>query len=132
MTAQEILNIINADEDFTFGCSYYGLRADRSGIEAGDCFENSHQWYQDDPSDWGEECEYNDDLQMWDGGELDGTCSIGLGDCPTVKSIEAAIKCASIYCGDASTLYLIKGDSCEAGNDIGESIIRNAECVAII
>lgn len=133
MTAQEILDIINADEDFIYGCSCYGIRADLAGYKAGDRFANSHQWWADDPSAWGEECEYNDDIQMWDGGELDGTCSIGLGDNPTIESIEAAIKLDSKYiCSDATTLYLIRGCSSWGGNDIGESIIKNATCVGKI
>ena len=135
MTAQEILNIINADEEITYGCSVYGLRADRSGIEVGERFELSHQWWQDDPTNWDEdgEYEYNEDLGLWDGGELDGTCTIGLGDYPTVESIRAALERVSGYLyRSADTLYLVRGTSAEGGNDIGESIIRNARCAALI
>lgn len=133
MTANEILNILNADEDFAFGCNFYGIRADRPGIEVGEHFANSHQWWQDDPSDWGEECEYNEERGFWDGGELPGTCSIGLGDFPTVESIAEAIERARGYIyGNSTNLYLIRGNGCEGGNDIGESIIYNAEMVAEI
>lgn len=133
MTAQDILNIINADEDTIYGCAFYGIRADHSGIQKDERLENSHQWWADDPSDWGEECEYNDDLQMWDGGELDGTCSIGIKDYPTIADIERAIEMVRGYIyGDANTIYLIRGTNCEGGNDIGESIIHNARCVGEI
>lgn len=135
MNALEILNIINADEDTAFGCAFYGLRADHSGIERGERFENSHQWYQDDPSDWDEygEYEYNDDLDMWDGGELDGTCTIGLGDFPTVESIQAVLERVSGYLyGNADTIYLVRGTGAEGGNDIDETIISNATCVGTV
>jgi len=134
MTAQEILNIINADEDFGYGCSFYGLRADRKGLKVGYKFPKSHQWWQDAPSNWGEECEYDEDLQLWDGGELPGTCTLGLGDFPTVESVQRVINRMNRFyvIPKESGLYLVKGDNCEGGEDAGESIIYNAEMVAEI
>lgn len=109
----------------------YGLRADREGLAIGDELENSHQWYQDDPADWGEECEYDESRGMWDAGELDGTCAIGLPDyeCDFEKESEAALKRARMY---GKNIYLIAGDNAGQGNDIGEILISNAVVVAII
>lgn len=125
MTAQEIMAIIEAGE-----FNFYGIRADRAGIEVGETFENSHQWYQDDPSDWGEECEFNEDMDMWDGGELDGVCTIGIKDFPELKDIEAVLDRAAMY--DGESIYLVGGNCAEGGNDIGESIILAGKCLAII
>lgn len=125
MTAQEILNTIESGE-----FDFYGLRADREGIAVGDTFENSHQWYQDDPEEWGEECEFNEALDMWDGGELNGVCRIGIKDFPKVKDIEEALKRVAIYSGES--VYLVGGYSAEGGNDIWESIINEGQCVAVV
>lgn len=129
MTAREIAEIVR--NGLFNEHDIYGLRADRDGIEVGDTFEASHQWYQDDPSEWGEECEYNEDMQMWDGGELDGTCTIGLPDyaCDFEKEIEKALERVQMY-GD--NIYLVGGDNAGQGNDIGETIIANAVCIAKI
>ena len=129
MTAREIAEIVRnglfEEHDI------YGFRADREDLETGDVLENSHQWYQDDPSEWGEECEYNEEMQMWDGGELDGTCTIGLPDyaCDFEKKIAEALERVQMY-GDH--IYLVGGDNAGQGNDIGETIIANAVCIARI
>ena len=129
MTVKEIAEIVK--NGLFNEHDIYGLRADRAGIEAGETFENSHQWYQDDPSEWGEECEYNEEMQMWDGGELDGTCTIGLPDyaCDFEKEIAKALERVQMY-GD--NIYLVGGDNAGQGNDIGETIIANAVCIARI
>lgn len=107
----------------------YGFRADREGLEAGDTLENSHQWYQDDPSEWGEECEYNEERGLWDGGELDGTCTIGLPDyeCDFEAEIKKALERIQMY---GKNIYLVGGDNAGQGNDIGEVLISNAVIVA--
>ena len=129
MTVKEIAEIVK--NGLFNEHDVYGLRADRDGIEAGDTFEASHQWYQDDPSEWGEECEYNEEMQMWDGGELDGTCTIGLPDyaCDFEKKIAEALERVQMY-GDH--IYLVGGDNAGQGNDIDEVIIANAVCIAEI
>ena len=134
MTATEILTVIkNGDYEF------YGLRADRAGIQIGDTFDNSRQWYQDWQEWWGEfpaddynadpDHPYNKALGCWEDGELDGTCSIGITRCDE-NSIAAALELVSAYIGE--NVYLIAGDDAEGGNDIGEIIIRDARCVAIV
>ena len=65
----------------------YGFRADREDLETGDVLENSHQWYQDDPSNWGEDLPYNEEMGFWDGGELPGVCTLRVRDWPTVEQI---------------------------------------------
>lgn len=134
MTTNEILtNIYNGDYEF------YGLRADRAGIQIGDTFAKSHQWYQDWQEWWGElpDDDYNDDPchpynknnGCWDAGELNGTCCIEI-TLPTHEAIIAALKLVSAYIGD--NVYLIAGDDAEFGNDVGEIIIRDAKCVAVV
>ena len=68
---------------------------------------------------------------MWDAGELDGTCTIGLPDyaCDFEKEIAKALERVQMY-GD--NIYLVGGDNAGQGNDIGETIIANAVCIARI
>lgn len=126
MTAQEVLEVIEKGE---YEC--YGIRRDRGDIEAGYKFPNSHQWYQDDPSNWGEELPYNEDMGFWDGGELPGVCTLRVRDWPTVEQIAKTMEDVIPYNFDGAT-YLVGGDWCEGGNDINESIIHNGVCVCKI
>lgn len=96
----------------------YGLRMDEAEYEAGDICENSHDWWQDDPEDGSE---YNADLGLWMGEELDGTCSVMV----TADSIESALNRVRAY-NPGGRLYLIGGYDWEEGNDIDEVIVRNA------
>ena len=129
MTVKEIAEIVKnglfEEHDI------YGLRADRDGLNVGDPLNNSHQWWQDDPAEWGEECEYNEERGLWDGGELDGTCTIGLPDyaCDFEKEIEKALKRIQMY---GKNIYLVGGDNAGRGNDIDEVLISNAVIVAKI
>lgn len=132
MTSIEILSII--ETLIEEGYESFGIRRDRAGLEIGEKLENSHQLYQDDPTEWGEEAEYDEETGMWDAGELDGTCAIGINDYQTsIEDVEKAIRMASAYKGSGDQhLYLIAGDYAIGGNDIGESIIHGARCIAII
>lgn len=134
LTAKEILAIIEASEFDVFG-----LRADRAGIERGEHFENSHQWWQDyiwddefvddiynDP-----EHPYNAEMGCWDDGELDGVCTIGIDDL-TEAAIEKALEDFRPYTIGAEALYLVGGDWGNKGNDFGELIIGNSECLAAL
>lgn len=56
---------------------WYGIRADDKKYEIGEICELSHNWWQDDPEDGSE---FNKELGLWDGGELDGTCAINCTD----------------------------------------------------
>lgn len=128
MTAQEIMDIIVAGE-----YEFYGIRRDRDGIEIGQVFPNSHEWYQDDPHDWDESGDYpyNEDLGLWDGGELDGVSTLRLSDCETAEDVEKIIKASAAYASNGPA-YLVAGDSAEGGNDINELIICNGVCIAKI
>lgn len=126
MKASEILEIIENGE-----FDVYGIRRDRAGLEAGHEFKNSHQWWQDDPADWGEECEYNEELGLWDGGELPGVCALRIKDYPTVEDIEKVLKASELY-DFKGPAYLVGGDWSEGGNDIGEIIIRDGICITEI
>lgn len=69
-------SVVSAIEKATMedGFSAFGIRADVSGYEAGYELDNSHEWLQDDPSDFATpgEYEYNKARGMWRGGELNG------------------------------------------------------------
>ena len=127
MTVSEIAEIVRKGlfEEY----NVYGLRADRDKIMPGERLKKSHQWYQDDPSAWGEDCPYDEDMHMWDGGELDGTCAAGIPDyaCDLEKEIGLALERARTYTG---CVYLIGGSGADRGNDIGEMIIADAVCIA--
>lgn len=119
MTKEEIKDIIEAGE-----YDVYGLRIDEGMIyKVGDTTENSHQWWQDDPED---DSEYNEDLGLWDGGELNGTCAIEV----TEDNIESALEMIKQYFGEHITL--IAGYGYEYGNDNGEVIIEDAKVLAVI
>lgn len=136
MTAREIMELINSDMEH----EAFGLRADRKGIEIGDAFDNSHQWYQDWQDGWGEfprddynadpDHPYNENMGCWDDGELDGVCTIGIVR-PTEKAIDKALKAIRGYVDDCHTeIYLVGGSWAQGGNDIGESIIMDAVRIA--
>lgn len=130
MTIKEIKDILDADQH-----EWYGIRGDRAGIQVGEKLANSHQWWQDDPEDGSP---YDEKMEAWDGGELNGTCCIGIEKVWTShttyetreKDIEKAMALISKYKYPA--LYIIAGDDAEGGNDIGESIIRDAVVIGII
>lgn len=123
LTVEDIKKAVSGT-DFEF----YGIRVD-DGISynVGDICENSHQWWQD--SDTAEaygltDDDYNEDMQCWDGGELDGTCAIGF-DANDDSSIQNAVDQISMYWG--SSIHVLGSDYAENGNDIGEIIISGAK-----
>lgn len=122
--ATRIKNIVENGDYY-----HYGLRKDNYEYNIGDTCHKSHQLWQDP--------EYDEDGELiypyieegpyagfYDGGELDGTCSIGIDEYDEVEDIIKKIKLVSEYI--AAHLYLIAGDWAEGGNDPEESIIRNA------
>ena len=72
LTKDNIVKVMNDNNGYEF----FGLRHDSHVYEIGEEVNRSHQWYQDDPTEWGEDLPYNAELGLWDGGELDGTCAI--------------------------------------------------------
>lgn len=68
---------------------------------------------------------YNEELGLYDAGELGGTCAIEIeeGD-----NIDQKLKIMKGYSG--KNLYLIAGELHEYGNDPEETIIKNATLVA--
>lgn len=128
MTVEDIKKVIEGT-----GFEFYGIRID-NGIRynIGDTANNSHQLWQD--PDFGEDGELlypyiKDGIYkgFYDGGELDGTCTIGF-DAEDEESIAKAIEQINIYCGDY--IHVLGGDYAEGGNDSGEIIIRGAEVLA--
>lgn len=140
MNANKIFELMKAAYDENEALECFGLRYTSEEYVAGDQLENSHQWYQDDPTVWGEECEYNADLGMWDGGELPGVCTIELpyvhqwyDENGSIRAIENAVNTAEAYrYGDNTHLYLVGGTDGEGGNDTDELIIRNPVVVACL
>lgn len=116
MTATEIRNIIE-EEEF----DVYGLRMDYAEYEPGDTCEDSFEWWQDDPEDGSK---YIDEMGLWMGEKLDGTCAIKV----TANNIDVALKRIKMY-NPGANLYLLGGYDWEEGNDVDEIVIRNAKVI---
>lgn len=126
MTIEGIKKVIKGT-DF----EYYGIRVDSKKYTIGDTCANSHQWWQD--SDVAQaygltDDDYGEDMQCWDGGELDGACTIGF-DADDDASIARAIEIIGSYFGDY--IHILGGDYAEGGNDISELVIRDAEVLGV-
>ena len=115
---------------------YYALavRADRRKMSYMEQFGNSHQLFQDDPCDG---TPYREDLNMWDAGELDGTCGIKIAsgyyvneDSALTEKALKAIEEAKAYMTGNDRLYLIVGTNCNGGWDKDEIIVADAVCLA--
>lgn len=140
MLPEQIIELIQHDTHFV-----YGIRADNEGLPVGYHFPNSHQWWQDDPEGWDifhRDFPYVDELDLWDGGELDGVCACAL--CSRdhlselrLENVSWAIQNASHYLNrctshEPQSLYLVGGDLCYFGNDYDEIIIPNGICIACL
>lgn len=100
---------------------WYGIRADDKKYEIGEICELSHNWWQDNPEDGSE---YNKELGLWDGGELDGTCAINCtDDLDDLSKIVELVKNTYL----AEHIYLIGSDACHSGNDANEIVMTDAE-----
>ena len=121
LTKENIMKIMNEHKD---EYEFFGLRHDSHEYKVGETMHNSHQWYQDDPTNWGEDLPFNAELGLWDGGELDGTCAVEV----TEGGVEKAIKEANKY--DGGHLYLIASCDAWGGNDYREVIMSDAVVVA--
>lgn len=120
LTKENIMKAMNENNEYEF----FGLRHDSHVYAIGEEVNRSHQWYQDDPSEWGEDLPYNEDLGLWDGGELEGTCAIEVED----GNIENAMRVSAGY--EGGHLYLIASEEARGGNDYMESIMADAVVVA--
>lgn len=121
LTKENITKVMSENNEYDF----FGLRHDEHAYSIGEEVSNSHQWYQDDPAAWGEDLPYIEELRLWDGGELGGTCAVSIDG---VDGIEKAMKAANKY--DGSHLYLIASHEAWGGNDYGEVIMPDAVVVA--
>ena len=120
LTKENIVKVMKLNDSYEF----FGLRHDEHAYEIGDGVYNSHQWYQDDPAEWGEDLPYVEELGLWDGGELDGTCAVEV----TEGGVEQAIKEANKY--DGGHLYLIASSDAWGGNDYMEIVMSDAVVIA--
>lgn len=120
LTKDNIVKVMKLNDSYEF----FGLRHDSHVYEIGDGVYNSHQWYQDDPTEWGEDLPYNVELGLWDGGELDGTCAITIDE----NEVEKAIDASNRY--DGGHIYLIASHEALGGNDYMEIVMSDAVVVA--
>ena len=132
LSAEKIIDIVKNSN-----YEYFGIRADKAGLNPGDVLENSHQWFQDyiweGNPDEDEEHPYNTEIGCWDDGELSGTCAVYIDECTNAAKIEKILSDMKYYLYAGHTcVYLIAGDNMESGNDIGETIIENAKVLALI
>lgn len=137
MTAQEIISI--AEES---GFDDFGLRVDYTGVEVGETFPASHQWFQDWQEEWGERPDpdvnpdpdhpYNPVMNCWEDGELPGVCTVGIWSL-TEKAVNRALKLIDSYkWGKGYKVYLVGGDLTEGGYDADELIIVDGVALAVI
>lgn len=120
LTKENIMKVMNENNKYEF----FGLRHDNRVYAIGEEVNRSHQWYQDDPSEWGEDLPYNDELGLWDGGELEGTCAIEVED----GNIENAMRVSAGY--EGGHLYLIASEEAWGGNDYMEIIMAESVVIA--
>ncbi|AHG75459.1 hypothetical protein X808_9360 [Mannheimia varigena USDA-ARS-USMARC-1296] len=126
MKYQELLNALLTDaEDDCF--AYYGLRATTEFHDIGDELENSFVWIDGEKTD--EELDgvstmgiKNSDEQ----GLIEAIKNLGRDAC---KKFDVDFKGCHSYVGQ--NFILVKGDSATAGEDKGESVIRNPIVVAV-
>lgn len=120
LTKENIMKVMNENNEYEF----FGLRHDSHVYAIGEEVNRSHQWYQDDPSEWGEDLPYNEELGLWDGGELEGTCAIEVED----GNIENAMRVSAGY--EGGHLYLIASEEAWGGNDYMEIIMAESVVIA--
>lgn len=119
--ASDILDVINMGE-----YDYYGIRVDDHLYDVGDTCYNSHQLFQDPDYDYDGNliypyCESGPYEGLYDAGELDGTCAIGIFQ----DNIETALKHSKCYSG--SHMYLLGSEWAHDGNDQDELVMEDAK-----
>lgn len=121
-----ILNILKILEKEEY--EVYGLRVDDRLYNVGDNCSPSRQLWQDEV----EGLPYDDELGLWVGEDLDGTCAIEIDTVfgVDIEDIEEALEIIEHYQGNH--MYLVAGDYCEGGNDYGECIIPDAKVLAVL
>ena len=107
---------------------YYGLRKDNRDYEIREELEVSHQWFQDAEYDFQTDelvFPFDEEMRLYDAGELDGTCAIEIeeGD-----NVEEKVNYMKMYTG--KNLYLVASDCAGNGNDHHELIMENAIVLA--
>lgn len=120
LTKESIMKVMNENNEYEF----FGLRHDSHVYAIGEEVSRSHQWYQDDPTEWGEDLPYNEELGLWDGGELEGTCAIEIED----GNIENAMRVSAGY--EGGHLYLIASEEAWGGNDYMEIVMAESVVIA--
>lgn len=113
----------------------WGIRVCGKKYEIGETCDNSHQLYEDPQFADDEMTEllypYIEEgiyAGYYDGGELDGVCTVGF-DPENEDDIDKAIKEVSGYESLGEYLYIVAGDGAMSGNDYKEIIIEDAKVV---
>lgn len=104
MTVSEIKELARE-----MGYGVVGVRRDNHKYTVGEECKVSHEWSADE-----EIGEWREDLGLWEGEELSGTCAL----------LPDYINLLDEYIGENA--YIIAGEEYEVGNDEGEIIIPNA------
>lgn len=133
----DIMKLLSQEygDDYAYGNirDSWGLRVDDYDYGIGDTMFNSHELYQDPLYDFDDNLVFPKGEGIYegyyDGGELDGTCSVGIegvdGDsAERSKGVAKAFELSKGYLG--KYLFVISGSYSYGGNDLGESVIRNA------
>ena len=127
---EEAKEIIEKEEQ-NYGA--WGLRVDRLKYQPGEIMNKSHELYQDPEYDSNGSLIYPEGegyyTGYYDAGELDGTSTVGIDiDAYDIETaVRKALKLTKQYeTDDGLYLYVVSGDYGTGGNDINESIIKNA------
>lgn len=120
---------------------YVGIRCDRIFYESCADIYPSRNLYQDAEFDEDGNLIYpyiSDGLYkgFFDGGVLDGTCSIGLNafdwthlDLVELENLSSSLELLEKYIPGCFYITLLTGEDAEYGNDYGEIVIKNAICI---
>ena len=107
---------------------HYGLRKDNMDYEIGEELEVSHQWFQDPEFDFQTDelvYPFDEEMRLYDAGELGGTSAIGIKE---DDNVEEKINYMKMY--EGKNLYLVAGHCTNYGNDLHELVIENAIVLA--
>lgn len=117
-TSEAKQKVLSALIENGYSFCYYGVRTDDALYEVGDELPESRSWDDNNPT----------------GEILPGTCATGFGslwyDDDDAAAVDKTLALQEDYVGDHQ--YLIAGDRCTYGDDIGEIIIERAVVVAVI
>lgn len=136
LTVNNVRAILDTLDEHQLDYEEFGLRVDTGIVyKIGDICNNSRQLYQDPMYDEDDNLIYPEikdgiNAGYYDGGELDGTCCVSLGNL-TDDDISKAIENLYWYLGNV--VHLIAGEKYTCGEDYynREIIIADAKVIGI-